>query len=87
MERSKDARDTQTLLDIYVTQLEKVMLATTKHFIAVLLPWCFDGTGQGLKGVLTLLDSGEEGWWGVRARWGWWREFVRRVSAWLREWD
>ena len=27
--------------------------------------------------MLRLLDSGEEGYWSMRARWGWWREFVR----------
>ena len=65
-----------------MTKLEKVLIATTKHFVSDLLPWCFDtaSPGQGLNAVLTLLDIGEEGLWGVRARFGWWREYVRRVS-------
>ena len=82
LERSKETRDAQTLLDINMTKLEKILITTTKAFVADLVPWCFDAAvpGMGLKAVLTLLENGEEGWWGVRARWGWWREFVRRVS-------
>jgi nuclear cap-binding protein subunit 1 len=78
-ERSKEAHDAQTSLDIQSSKLEKVLLATTKHFVASLIPWTFDplSTSQGLKAVLTLLDAGEEGWWGIRARWGWYKEFVR----------
>ncbi|AFR93047.2 nuclear cap-binding protein subunit 1 [Cryptococcus neoformans C23] len=86
-ETSKEARDAQTSLDIQSTRLEKVLLATFKHFIFALLPWTAereDGIAtshEGLKGVLTLLDSDEEGLWGVRAKWGWYREFVRRYQA------
>ncbi|EIW70239.1 hypothetical protein TREMEDRAFT_43823 [Tremella mesenterica DSM 1558] len=81
-ERSKELRDAQTSLDINTTTLEHVLLNTTKHFISTLLPWVFDpsSTSQGLAGVLRLLDSGEEGFWAMRARWGWWREFVRLYS-------
>lgn len=63
-------------------------MATFKHFIFALLPWTAEReegittSNEGLKGVLTLLDSDEEGLWGVRAKWGWYREFVRRVR-WL----
>lgn len=58
---------------------------TIKLFIGDLLPWLSESEGgetkgQGLRAVLTLLDNGEEGAWSVRARWGWYREFVRRVS-------
>lgn len=72
-------------MDINVTKLEKVLVASTKHLVADLLPWCSDAAspGQGLEAVLILLDSGEEGWWGVRARYGWWREFCRRVSRFI----
>ena len=90
LERSKEARDAQTSQDIQSDRLERILLATMKHFVADLLPWTQphdDSTeagesesGQGLKGVLMLLQGGEAGWWGVRSRWGWYREFVRRVS-------
>lgn len=83
LERSKEASDVQISLDIQISKLEKLFSATTRHFVSDLVPWCFEASssGQGLKAVLTLLDSGEEGWWGVRARWGWWRESIRRVGV------
>ena len=84
LERSKDARDAQISLDIQTSKLEAILFATTRHFVSELVPWRFDATsnaGQGLKAVLTLLDSGEQGAWGARAKWGWYREFVRRVSS------
>lgn len=83
MDQSRDAQQAQTSLDIQSTKLEKVLENTTKHFIADLLPWCFDPESpqQGLKAVLKLLDNGEEGLWSIRARFGWWREFVRLVSS------
>jgi nuclear cap-binding protein subunit 1 len=56
-------------------------LATSKHFIHSLLP---DGDG-GLRTVLKLLDAGEEGWWSTRAKYGWFREFVRRYQGYLGE--
>jgi hypothetical protein len=31
--------------------------------------------------VLTLLENGEEAQWGVRAKLGWYRVFIRKVSA------
>lgn len=37
-------------------------------------------SSEGLKAVLTLLDNGEEALWNVRAKWGWYREFIRRVG-------
>ena len=80
-ERSNEARDAQTSLDINTTRLEKVLLATSKHFISTLLP---EGDG-GLHTVLKLLDAGEEGYWSTRAKFGWFREFVRRYQGYLGE--
>jgi nuclear cap-binding protein subunit 1 len=85
LEHSKEARDAQTTLDIQTTKLETALLDTIKLFIGDLLPWLSESEGgetkgQGLRAVLTLLDNGEEGAWSMRARWGWYREFVRRVS-------
>ena len=42
---------------------------------------------EGLKSVLTLLETGEQGYYAVRARWGWYREFVRLYSAHLAQLD
>jgi len=56
-------------------------LATYKHFISTLLP---EGDG-GLRTVLKLLDAGEEGYWSTRAKYGWFREFVRRYQGYLEE--
>ncbi|ORX39663.1 MIF4G like-domain-containing protein [Kockovaella imperatae] len=82
LERSKEARDAQTSLDIQSDRLEKVLLAVMRHFVSDLLPWTSSSEGgQGLKGVLMLLEGGESGWWGVRSRWGWYREFVRRYET------
>lgn len=70
-----------------MSNLEKVIVAATKQFVTSLLPWAFEDdavvttSGQGLRAVLVLLDSEEEGQWSVRARLGWWREFVRRYQA------
>jgi nuclear cap-binding protein subunit 1 len=71
-----------------------VLLATTKHFAKSLLPWTSTDTDaavssvdEGLKSVLTLLASGEEGYYGVRARWGWYREFIRLYSTHLVQLD
>ncbi|WVQ71472.1 hypothetical protein IAR50_001010 [Cryptococcus sp. DSM 104548] len=87
-ETSKEARDAQTSLDVQTSRLEKLLNKTFKHFISALLPWTVadqeEGAAgevnEGLKGVLTLLDSNEEGLWGVRAKWGWYREFVRKYQ-------
>jgi nuclear cap-binding protein subunit 1 len=35
---------------------------------------------DGLQSVLELLDAGEEGFFTVRARWGWYRDFVRTYA-------
>jgi len=35
--------------------------------------------------VLKLLDAGEEGYWSTRAKYGWFREFVRRYQEYLGE--
>jgi len=35
--------------------------------------------------VLKLLDAGEEGYWSTRAKFGWFREFVRRYQGYLGE--
>lgn len=81
LERSKDAREAQISLDIHASKLETIMLDTMRRFVKELLPWRFDVMDkQGLKAVLTLLDSGTEGAWGARFRFGWYREFVRKVS-------
>lgn len=84
LDRSKEGREAQVSLDIHTTQLEKILLATTKRFISSLLPWTSSGSAEsrsgeddGLRAVLSLLDSGDEGWWPIRARLGWFREFVR----------
>jgi nuclear cap-binding protein subunit 1 len=81
-ERSNEARDAQTSLDIQTTRLEKILLSTSKQFISTLLS---SGDGEGLRAVLKLLDAGEEGWWSTRARFGWFREFVRRYQGHLGE--
>lgn len=83
-EESNEARDARTSLDIHSTRLEKLLIATAKHFITSLLD-STTGSGPGLQAVLTLLDSGEEGWWSARSRFGWWKEFVRRYEVGLRE--
>ncbi|ODN84817.1 hypothetical protein L202_00685 [Cryptococcus amylolentus CBS 6039] len=88
-ETSKEARDAQTSLDVQTSRLEKLLNKTFKHFIVALLPWTAadqdegeaGNANEGLKGVLTLLDSNEEGLWGVRAKWGWYREFVRKYQS------
>ncbi|WVF72372.1 hypothetical protein IAT40_007187 [Kwoniella sp. CBS 6097] len=84
-EGSKEFRDAQTSLDIQVTRLEKILTTTVRHFVSTLLPWTSSeagpSAGDGLKGVLTLLESGEEAMWSVRARFGWYREFVRLWSS------
>lgn len=84
LDRSKEARDAQTSLDIHSTQLEKILLATTKHFMISLLPWTSSTptsaelrVDEGLKSVLELAEKGEDGYWTVRARAGWFKEFVR----------
>ncbi|WVQ78210.1 hypothetical protein IAT38_000293 [Cryptococcus sp. DSM 104549] len=88
-ENSREAREAQAALDTQTARLEKVLVATTKHFVSSLLPWCFEDDKEagidisatsGLKSVLTLLDSGEEALWGVRAKWGWYREYLRRYQ-------
>ncbi|WVN89018.1 uncharacterized protein L203_104234 [Cryptococcus depauperatus CBS 7841] len=87
-ESSKEARDAQTSLDINTTRLEKVLLSTFKNFVLSLLPWMASekednttgASSEGLKAVLTLLDNGEEALWNVRAKWGWYREFIRRYQ-------
>lgn len=85
-ERSNEARDAQTSLDIHATRLEKLLLSTSKHFTQALLPWTTDSAGgDGLRAVLRLLDAGEEGWWSTRAKYGWLREYVRRYQAHLVE--
>nr|XP_018264090.1 uncharacterized protein I303_03968 [Kwoniella dejecticola CBS 10117]OBR86248.1 hypothetical protein I303_03968 [Kwoniella dejecticola CBS 10117] len=85
-EGSKAFNDAQTSLDIQSTRLEKILMSTMKHFVNSLVPSETEAgieasTNQGLKGVLTLLQSGEQALWSVRARWGWYREFVRLYSA------
>ncbi|WVR04989.1 hypothetical protein IAU60_002001 [Kwoniella sp. DSM 27419] len=83
-EGSKEFRDAQTSLDIQATRLEKVLTATIKQFVSSLLPWTAGSasvSSDGLKGALALLESGEEAMWGVRAKWGWYREFIRLWSA------
>ncbi|OCF55167.1 nuclear cap-binding protein subunit 1 [Kwoniella mangroviensis CBS 10435] len=80
-EGSKAFNDAQTSLDIQSTRLEKILIATIKQFVSSLLPTNSASSNQGLKGVLTLLKSGEEGLWSVRARLGWYKEFVRMWSA------
>lgn len=81
LERSKEARDAQISLDIQASKLEAILLDTIRRFVKELLPWKFDDIDrQGLRAVLSLLDSGTEGGWGARCRFGWFREFVRRVS-------
>jgi nuclear cap-binding protein subunit 1 len=35
---------------------------------------------EGLKSVLELVEKGEDGYWTVRARMGWYKEFVRLYS-------
>lgn len=85
-ERSNEARDAQTSLDIHATRLEKLLLSTSKHFTQTLLPWTSDSvSGDGLRSVIRLLDAGEEAWWSTRARYGWLREYVRRYHAHLLE--
>jgi nuclear cap-binding protein subunit 1 len=69
-----------------VTQLEKLLLSTTKYFIASLLPWTSSAADaasvdEGLKSALDLADTGEDGYWTVRARMGWYKEFVRLYSV------
>lgn len=108
-ERSRAAQDAQGSLDIHTTRLEKVLLATIKHFIRSLLPWTSgagtngengneSGAGaeagdantsadEGLKSVLDLLANGQEGYWSVRSRWGWYREFVRLYANHLTQLD
>lgn len=80
-ERSIAALDAQAALDVQSGKLERVLSAVVRHFAAQLLPWAYGGAGNGLKSVLELLDAGEVGAWPMRARWGWWREFVRRYAA------
>lgn len=84
-ERSREAQDVQASLDIQTNRLERVMGAVVRRFAAELLPWAYaeegEDRGEGLKTVLALLDSGEVGGWPMRARWGWWRELVRRYAV------
>lgn len=79
LERSRESRDAQASLDLQTNRLEKVFASVVRRFAADLLPWVYAPSSDslGLKAVLTLLDSGETGAWHVRARLGWWREFVR----------
>lgn len=79
-ERSLAAQDAQAALDIQTSRLERVFAAVVRRFAAELLPWAYGAEGNGLKGVLSLLDAGEVGGWPMRARWGWWREFMRRYA-------
>lgn len=81
VERSRDAQDAQASLDIQTTRLEKILASVARRFVSELLPWKGGADGLGLKGVLALLESGEVSGWSMRARWGWWREFVRRYAA------
>jgi len=81
VERSRESRDVQASLDVQTQRLEKVFVAVVKRFAAQLLPWVYGQDGMGLKGVLALLDSGEVGAWPMRARFGWWREFMRRYAS------
>jgi nuclear cap-binding protein subunit 1 len=80
VERSREGRDVQASLDVQTARLEKVFSVVVERFVAQLLP-ADDAHGLGLKGVLALLDSGEVAAWPVRARFGWWREFVRRYAV------
>lgn len=58
-------------------------MTTTKSFITSLLPWTApspsstSGGDDGLKAVLDLVEKGEDGYWPIRARLGWFREFLR----------
>lgn len=80
-QQSPETLAAQKSLAELVDQQDAVLVAVMKAFVAELLPWCFGGESQGLSAVLTLVESGEDGQWPVRARWGWYREFVRSVSA------
>lgn len=81
MERSKEARDIQKSLDVQEDKLKTVMCITAELFSHALVPWASgQESGEGLRTVLQLLDAGEEGWWSMRARFGWLREFVRRYE-------
>lgn len=79
-ERSRESREVQASLDVQTSRLEKVFTTVVKRFATQLLPWAYEAEGSGLKTVLALLDSGEAGAWPMRARYGWWREFVRRYA-------
>ncbi|GMK55464.1 hypothetical protein CspeluHIS016_0205200 [Cutaneotrichosporon spelunceum] len=79
-ERSREAQEAQSQLDVQTERLERVFSATVRRFAEELLPWAYGGEGAGLKSVLALLDAGDSGAWPMRARWGWWREFVRRYA-------
>ncbi|WWC85240.1 uncharacterized protein L201_000102 [Kwoniella dendrophila CBS 6074] len=88
-EGSKAFNDAQTSLDIQASRLEKLLILTVKQFVSTLLPGSFadetssnsSGGNQGLKSVLTLLESGEESLWSIRAKFGWYKEFVRLYST------
>ncbi|WRT66889.1 uncharacterized protein IL334_003852 [Kwoniella shivajii] len=80
-EGSQAFNDTQTSLDIQASRLEKVLMSTMKLFVLSLLPQEEGSVNQGLKGVLALLQSGEEALWSTRAKWGWYKQFLRLWSA------
>lgn len=86
-DRSRESRNAQASLDLQTNRLEKVFIALVRRFAAELLPWAYGSHEEGeeavggLKAVLQLLDSDEVAGWPMRARWGWWREFVRRYAA------
>jgi nuclear cap-binding protein subunit 1 len=95
-ERSRESREVQASLDVQVQRLERVFVAVAQRFVAQLLPGTQAAApaedaeegeeaeapegGLGLKGVLALQDAGETGAWALRARYGWYREFVRRYA-------
>jgi nuclear cap-binding protein subunit 1 len=79
--RSREAQDVQAQVDVQTGRLERVFGATVRRFAEELLPFAYGRDGAGLKAVLALVDAGDAGGWPMRARWGWWREFVRRYAA------
>ncbi|BEI93243.1 uncharacterized protein CcaverHIS019_0508710 [Cutaneotrichosporon cavernicola] len=79
-DRSREAQEVQSQVDVQTDRLERVFSATVQRFAEELLPWAYGREGAGLKSVLALLDAGDSGAWPMRARWGWWREFVRSYA-------
>ncbi|TXT14535.1 uncharacterized protein COLE_00728 [Cutaneotrichosporon oleaginosum] len=84
--RSREAAEVQANLDAVTARLGDVFESVVDGFIRIFSP--SHRSQEGIYAVLAFVeegsaDEGFEGGWPMRARWGWWREFLRRYRQYL----